>query len=281
MKDLVQLLQEHNLWIPASGPGLERSVGGWIAAAAPAAWDACFGPVRRQLLGCRMVTPAGQPQTWGRAVMKNVAGYDVPRLMAGSRTRLGIMTTVTLRLWPRPAGISVHEIVGSEPGDLLEWTAADVVAWHWSRGRGEGRTVAFAGGAESVSRRRRALGDRAGGDARRLPSVLPPRTAGSVVYRLTPGRRYLPTTFAALTRTAEPNLAAIEAWPATGSMLVQIDAGPVPELPEPEPTMAVERGGPGVHERAAALRDPAISSIERKIERVFGAWPRSWLADYL
>ena len=281
MKDLVQLVQEHNLWLPASGPGLERSVGGWIAASSPGAWDARFGPVRRQLLGCRMVTPSGQPLTWGRAVMKNVAGYDMPRLMAGSRGRLGIITTVTLRLWPRPAAISAHEITGSEPGDLLDWTGGDAVAWHWSRQSGERQTVVFAGGAESVHRHRTALGDRAGTDARGLPPAWPPRSAGSVVYRLTPGRRYLPTTFAALTRTAEPSLAAIEAWPATGAMLVQFDAGHVLELPQSNTAVAVERGGPGTHERVAALRDPAISSIEGKIERVYGAWPRSWLADYL
>ena len=281
MKDLVQFVQEQNLWLPASGPGLERSVGGWISASSPDAWDACFGPVRRQLLGCRMATPSGQLLSWGRAVMKNVAGYDMPRLMAGSRGRLGIMTTITLRLWPRPPVISAHEIAGSEPGDLLEWTGADAVAWQWSRQSRERQTVVFAGGAESVHRRRNALGDRAGSNAHGVVSVWPPRTAESVVYRLTPGRRYLPATFAALTRTAEPSLAAIEAWPATGTMLVQFDAGQQPDLPRPEMITAVERGGPGTHERVTALRDPAISSIERKIERVFGAWPRSWLADYL
>ena len=281
MKDLVRLVGEHNLWLPASGPGLERSVGGWIAASSPGAWDARFGPVRRQLLGCRMVTPSGQPLTWGRAVMKNVAGYDVPRLMAGSRGRLGIMTTVTLRLWPRPAVISAHEIADGEPGDLLEWTAADAVAWHWSRDRGERQIVVFSGAAESVRRRRTALGDGAGADSPGLESAWPARASGSIVYRLTPGRRYLPTTFAALTRIADPSLAAIEAWPATGSMLVQFDADHVPGLPESNTAVAVERGGPAVHQRIAELRDPAISSIERKIERVFGAWPRSWLADYL
>jgi hypothetical protein len=176
---------------------------------------------------------------------------------------------------------SVHEIVGSEPGDLLEWTGADAVVWHWSRQSGERQIVMFAGTAESVRRRRTALGDRAGVDSPGLESSLPPRRAGSVVYRLTPGRRYLPTTFAALTRIADPSLAAIEAWPATGSMIVQFDADHVPGLPESNTAVAVERGGPGVHQRIAELRDPAISSIERKIERVFGAWPRSWLADYL
>ena len=117
MKDLLHFVEEHNLWLPASGPGLERSVGGWVSAASPGAWDARFGPVRRQLLGCRMVTPAGQPLTWGRAVMKNVAGYDVPRLMAGSRGRLGVMTSVTLRLWPRPVAISAHEVAGGAEGE--------------------------------------------------------------------------------------------------------------------------------------------------------------------
>ena len=112
----------------------------------------------------------------------------------------------------------------------------------------------------------------------------------SVVYRLTPGRRYLATAFRDLTRSAAPNLAAIEAWPASGSMLVEYDSGQLHGIPErtpdpdrPDPAMAVgiERGGPNVHDRAAALRDMGAVAIEQRIERALGAWPRSWLADYV
>jgi FAD/FMN-containing dehydrogenase len=281
MRELVRFVEARSLWLPVSGAGLERSVGGWIAAASPGAWDASFGPVRRQLLGCRMLTPSGESLTWGRAVMKNVAGFDIPRLMAGSRGRLGVMTTVTLRLWPRPESISVHEIAGGDPGDRLEWTEAEAVTWHWSSDLGDRQAVVFAGGAESVRRRRAALGERADTAARESVSDCPSRAPRSVVYRLTPGRRYLPTAFAALTRDLNPGLAAIEAWPATGSMLVRFDSGQEPGTPEPSSTAAVERGGPEAHARVAALRDPAALSIESEIERVFGAWPRSWLADYL
>lgn len=289
IRELVKLVEEHNLWLPVSGPGLHRSVGGWVSAASPSAWDASVGPVRRQLLGCRMVTPAGGALTWGRAVMKNVAGYDMPRLIAGSRGRLGILTTVTIRLWPRPSQISAYEMEDGTDDDL-EWTGADAIAWHWSRGRGAWRTVAFAGGTESVRRRRAQISGRANVADRVSVSEWPVRTPESVVYRLTPGRRYLATAFRDLTRSAAPNLAAIEAWPASGAMLVEYDSGQLHGIPErtpdpdrPDPAMAVgiERGGPQVHDRAAALRDMGAVAIEQRIERALGAWPRSWLADYV
>ncbi len=82
MQRLREIVDDEGLWIPAAGIGAARSSGGWIAAASPAVWDATRGPVRRQLLGCRVIAPDGSDLTWGRAVMKNVACYDLPRLMA-------------------------------------------------------------------------------------------------------------------------------------------------------------------------------------------------------
>jgi len=309
MSRLREIVDEEGLWIAAAGIGAARSVGGWIAAASPAVWDVPLGPVRRQLLGCRIIAPDADVLTWGRAVMKNVAGYDVPRLIAGSRGRLGILTRVTLRLWPRPEAITAWKIRGMTELLALGAEEADALAWSWSRTEGELLTALFAGSSSSVLRRERSLAARvqaSGAEVYAADSGLEPgggrgeRLPGSVVYRLTPGRRYLPQAFRDLVASAESRLAMVQAIPESGTMLVFLDpdharaestrdflpagspsarrsAGTVEKVVE----IGIERGGPAEHEAAAALREPGSGTIERRVEQAVGAWPRAWQADYV
>jgi FAD/FMN-containing dehydrogenase len=311
MRELLRLVEERDLWLPVSGEGLERSVGGWVAAASPSMWDSAFGPVRRQLLGCRMLTTAGETLNWGRHVMKNVAGYDVPRLLAGSRGRLGILTRVTLRLWPGPAATSLL----ARPLDTGETAAdasgADARTVQVTRDRGRWEILAFTGSESSVRRRTGEFLERArrAGDAGELRvddpagtehSGAPARKPGSVVYRLTPGRRYLASCVSALTDEPDEGPTTVQAWPSSGSMLAWYDPGPDLErmaalLEEFQrstgickarsggavPAIGVDRGGPAEHAWVEARREPSAVAIEQRIEKVFGAWPRSWLADYL
>ncbi len=65
LQRLRELVEENGLWIPAAGIGAARSIGGWIAASSPAVWDAAYGPVRRQLLGCMVTAPDGRELTLG------------------------------------------------------------------------------------------------------------------------------------------------------------------------------------------------------------------------
>jgi hypothetical protein len=311
MRELLRLVEERGLWLPVSGEGLERSVGGWVAAASPSMWDSAFGPVRRQLLGCRMLTTTGETLHWGRHVMKNVAGYDIPRLLAGSRGRLGVLTRVILRLWPKPADVSVLAYPLAAGEIAPDATGADARTVHLSRNRMRWEILAFAGSESSVRRRSGQLLERlrrldAAGNVRVGDSAIaeflaaPARKPGSVVYRLTPGRRYLASCMGALTEGPGAAPATVEAWPSAGTMLARFDSGPAHErmkelAGEPErssgphgarargvaPPMGVDRGGPAEHAWAQARREPATVAIERRIEQVFGAWPRSWLADYL
>ena len=307
MRDLLRLLRERRLWLPVSRDGLERSVGGWVAAASPSIWDAAFGPVRRQLLGGRMLTTAGETLNWGRHVMKNVAGYDIPRLLAGSRGRLGVLTRVTLRLWPLPEAVSVLSFPVQGEWNVSEATGADARAWHVSQDE-EGREIAaFVGSEASVRRRTADLLGRHGSEGLHVGEsvetglgALPPRTLGSVVYRLTPGRRYLASTVRSLTGDIDGGRPTLCAWPTSGAMLVRFDSGSgierlqslqdLCEIPSPgSDSMAggggipvgVERGGPADHMWAQERRQPSTLAIERRIERVFEAWPRSWRADYI
>jgi hypothetical protein len=309
VKRLRKVVEDEGLWIPAAGIGTARSVGGWIAAASPGMWDASHGPVRRQLLGCRVIAPDGTDLTWGRAVMKNVAGYDLPRLMAGSRGRLGIMTRVTIRLWPRPEAISAWEIRGEEQPFVLGASEADTVVWRWTRKEGTSVRAVFVGSTKSVQRRERALATRVRAtsahiveiDASRQPGIgRGERRPGSIVYRLTTGRGYLPRTFTELVGQQHPGLTAIEAIPDSGSLLLFMDPDGTHPDPDRElqshftssdsraagsaarrPEIGIERGGIAEHEAANKQRPPGMRAIERRIERALGAWPRSWQADYL
>jgi FAD/FMN-containing dehydrogenase len=309
LQRLREIVEEKGLWIPAAGIGAARSIGGWIAAASPAVWDAAYGPVRRQLLGCRVIAPDGRDLTWGRAVMKNVAGYDLPRLMAGSRGRLGVLTRATIRLWPRPEAITAWTIRGAIRPFVLGSVEADAVAWSWTPLGGESITAIFTGSTDSVRRRERSLATRAraaGAEIAEADSGLEPgggrgeRLPGSVVYRLTPGRSYLSTTFRDLVARGDPRLAAIEAIPESGIILAFLD----PDHPESDsareflspdspanaraggdaetgPEIGIEGGGPAEHEAVDALRAPGVRIIERRLERALGAWSRAWQADYL
>ena len=110
--DLNAELSAAGQWIPVEPQAADLSVGGLIGSALPGAFDATFGPVRRQLLALRLVSGGGRQYRWGRPVMKNVAGYDVPRLACGSFGRLGLITEATFRLWPLPAVSVRHRVEG-------------------------------------------------------------------------------------------------------------------------------------------------------------------------
>jgi len=83
---------------PHFGPG--ATVGGMVAAGLSGPARASVGAVRDFVLGARMVNGKGEDMTFGGQVMKNVAGYDVSRLLAGSWGTLGIVTEVSLKVLP-------------------------------------------------------------------------------------------------------------------------------------------------------------------------------------
>lgn len=78
------------------------TVGGCVAAGLAGPRRAQAGAVRDFMLGARLVDGTGQLLNFGGQVMKNVAGYDVSRLLAGSMGTLGILAEVTLKVLPRP-----------------------------------------------------------------------------------------------------------------------------------------------------------------------------------
>lgn len=79
------------------------TIGGIVAAAASGPRRMAYGGVRDFLLGCRVALPDGRVIKAGGKVVKNVAGYDMSKLFAGSLGTLGVITEVSLKLRPLPA----------------------------------------------------------------------------------------------------------------------------------------------------------------------------------
>jgi glycolate oxidase FAD binding subunit len=87
---------------PHFGPA--ATLGGMIACGLAGPARASAGPVRDYVLGVRILTGAGQVLNFGGRVMKNVAGYDVTRLMVGALGTLGVLLEVSLKVLPRAPG---------------------------------------------------------------------------------------------------------------------------------------------------------------------------------
>ncbi len=81
------------------GPG---TVGGAIAAGISGYRRARIGPTRDRVLEVEIVTGDGRRVVGGGRVVKNVSGYDLPRLATGSLGTLGLVGSICLKLWPTP-----------------------------------------------------------------------------------------------------------------------------------------------------------------------------------
>ena len=81
---------------------LGATLGGTVACGLAGPARAWSGPLRDYVLGVRLLTGDGRVLRFGGEVMKNVAGYDVSRLLAGSFGVLGVLLDVSLKVLPRP-----------------------------------------------------------------------------------------------------------------------------------------------------------------------------------
>ena len=106
LAELEALLAEQGQCLPFEPPhfGDGATVGGMVAAGLSGPARASVGAVRDYLLGATLLNGRAELLTFGGQVMKNVAGYDVARLMAGAWGTLGLLTEVSLKVLPVPPG---------------------------------------------------------------------------------------------------------------------------------------------------------------------------------
>jgi len=104
LAELEAALSAKNQYLPFEPPsfGAGGTVGGMVASGLSGAARASSGSVRDHILGVQIVNGAGEVLNFGGTVMKNVAGYDVSRLMAGSMGTLALITEVSLKVLPIP-----------------------------------------------------------------------------------------------------------------------------------------------------------------------------------
>ncbi len=104
LAELEAVLAEKGQYLAFEPPqfGAGATVAGCVAAGLSGPRRASMGAVRDFMLGVRLLDGRGEIMKFGGQVMKNVAGYDVSRLVAGSLGTLGILLEVSLKVLPRP-----------------------------------------------------------------------------------------------------------------------------------------------------------------------------------
>ena len=108
---------------PPLGTGDAATIGGVLATADAGPLRHRFGPVRDLVIGLGVVLADGAASKSGGKVIKNVAGYDMAKLFTGSFGTLGLITSVTVRLHPRPQGSATAV---ARTGDGTQLAAAAV-----------------------------------------------------------------------------------------------------------------------------------------------------------
>jgi len=114
--ELNERLAANRQWLPVDVPSPERAtVGGAIATNAAGPRRYAYGTIRDYLLGFTAVDGTGTIFSGGGRVVKNAAGYNMCRLMAGSRGTLGVITQATLMVRPLPESAA---LLACEVGDF-------------------------------------------------------------------------------------------------------------------------------------------------------------------
>ncbi len=117
-----ELLSQEGQYLPFDPvlAGKGATLGGTVAAGTSGSGRQRYGGIRDFLLGVSFVNGGGELVRGGGKVVKNAAGFDLPKLMIGSLGRLGILVDLTFKVFPRPRDYVTLELVLPTLGDALE-----------------------------------------------------------------------------------------------------------------------------------------------------------------
>lgn len=142
LAELEARLAEKNQCLPFEPPrfGPDGTVGGMVAAGLSGPSRASVGCVRDYVLGTTLLNGHGEVLTFGGQVIKNVAGYDVSRVMAGSLGVLGVICEVSLKVLPIATASATRVFAMDEANALKQlnaWTGQplpiNASVWHYGQ----------------------------------------------------------------------------------------------------------------------------------------------------
>ena len=112
LSEVEQLLAQNGQYLPFDPPLVEQgaTLGGTVAAGLSGPMRQRFGGVRDFILGVQFVDGEGNLVRGGGKVVKNAAGFDLPKLMVGSLGRLGILTELAFKVFPLPKATATLQI---------------------------------------------------------------------------------------------------------------------------------------------------------------------------
>jgi len=105
LSEIEDTLAGHHQMLPFEPPGFDgaATLGGCVATGLSGPARPYRGAVRDYVLGTKVLNGKGEILSFGGEVMKNVAGYDVSRLMTGAMGTLGVLLEISLKVLPQPA----------------------------------------------------------------------------------------------------------------------------------------------------------------------------------
>ena len=274
LAELEPVLAEKGQYLAFEPPhfGAGATVAGCVAAGLSGPRRANMGAVRDFMLGVKLLDGRGEVLKFGGQVMKNVAGYDVSRLVAGSLGTLGIVLEVSLKVLPRPVAEATLRFELDEAGALRrmnEWGGQPLplsaTLWH------DGVLQVRLSGAEAAVR---AAAEKLGGERLEADAAAAlwasVREQAAAPFALAPGevlwRLSLPSTAPALALAGRQVVewGGAQRWLASAADPVQIRA------------RAAELGGHGTAfrggDRSGAVFEPLsapLATIHRRLKQSF------------
>jgi len=166
LQEIVETLDASGQMLAFDPPafGVEATLGGCVSAGLSGPGRLGGGPVKDYVLGAHLLDAQGRVLKFGGEVMKNVAGYDVSRLLTGAMGMFGALTQVSVKVAPKPFEVCTLEWALDESAALsqsLSWRAKPlpISATSWEFVGGAGRLRArLAGSAAALLSARQSLG---------------------------------------------------------------------------------------------------------------------------